>query len=183
MKKKIILFSLITVSILLLSGYSYWRGKKFICPIKYSSDIVIRCDDRGEGLFAEPRSGGRLHNGIDLYAKVGTTVLSSRSGRVLKATRNKGMGKFVVIRHRGGYTTVYGHLDKILVRKGQYVRQGRPIGKVGKTGNARYADMLPHLHFELRKWGKPQDPLIYIVDKSKGQNIVTTSSETVCLNN
>ena len=57
--------------------------------------------------------------------------------------------------------TVYGHLLYFFVRRDDYVRQGQVIGRVGKTGNARAIDMLPHLHFEVRENGVPQDPLEY----------------------
>ena len=80
------------------------------------------------------------------------------------------MGKYVIIRHWGGYTTVYGHLDKIYVRKYQRVSRGRAIGTVGRTGNARYSGIQPHLHFEIKRKGIPQDPLDYIIDKSKEQS-------------
>ena len=115
--KKIALILLIIISVSFLVGFNFSRWKSFICPIKYKDEIVIRCDGRGDGFFAAGRRGGRLHNGIDLYAKVGTPVLASRYGRVIVATSNRGMGKYVIIRHWGGYTTVYGHLNKIYVKK------------------------------------------------------------------
>lgn len=167
--RKISLVILIFLSFSLLAGYRFVKSQKFLCPIKYDDEIIIRCDGRGDGFFATERSGGRLHNGVDFYAKVGTPVLSSRSGRVIAAKRNRGMGKYVIIRHWGGYTTVYGHLDKIYVKKNQRISQGRSIGAVGKTGNARYSGILPHVHFEIKRNGIPLDPLNYIKDKSKEQ--------------
>jgi murein DD-endopeptidase MepM/ murein hydrolase activator NlpD len=107
---------------------------------------------------------------VDFYAKVGTPVYASRSGRVIAAKRNRGMGKYVIIRHWGGYTTVYGHLDKIYVKKNQRISQGKIIGSVGKTGNARYAGIQPHLHFEIKRKGIPQDPLYHIVGNSKSRS-------------
>ena len=173
--KKIALFLLIIMSVSLLAGFCFFKWRTFACPIDYKEEIVIRCDGRGEGFFAAGRRGGRLHNGIDLYAKVGTPVLASRSGRVIAATRNRGMGKFVIVRHRAGFTTVYGHLDKIYVKKNQRVSQGKVIGTVGKTGNARYRGIQSHLHFEIRKKGIPQDPLNYIEEaRSKNSKIITS---------
>jgi murein DD-endopeptidase MepM/ murein hydrolase activator NlpD len=168
--KKISLVLLIALSFSLLAGYRSVKPQKFICPIKYEGEIVIRCDGRGDGFFAAERRGGRLHNGVDFYAKVGTPVLSSRSGRVIAAKRNRGMGKYVIIRHWSGYTTVYGHLDKIYVKKNQRVSRGRVIGTVGKTGNARYRDILPHVHFEIKRKGIPQDPLDYIIGRSEDRS-------------
>ncbi|MCX5711907.1 MAG: M23 family metallopeptidase, partial [Candidatus Omnitrophica bacterium] len=72
------------------------------------------------------------------------------------------MGNYIVIRHTDGLKTIYGHLNDILVKKNSYVRQGRIIGSVGKTGNSRSNRILSHLHFELRKDGVPQDPLTYL---------------------
>ena len=134
----------------------------FISPIEYKGDIVIRNDNCGDGLFASSRSGRRMHKGIDLFADVGTPVLSAKSGRVVSATANRGMGKYVIIRHRDNIITIYGHLSAIFVQKNDSVRQGQVIGSVGKTGNARSSQILPHLHFEIRKNGIPQDPLEYI---------------------
>ncbi|MDD5432417.1 MAG: M23 family metallopeptidase [Candidatus Omnitrophica bacterium] len=160
--KKILLILVIILPIYLLATVYFLGSSNFVCPIKYENGIVIRCDNHGEGHFAANRSGNRLHNGIDLLAEVGTPIFSSRWGRVVSAKQNRGMGKYVVIRHRGNITTIYGHLSEILVFKGQFIRQGQVIGKVGKTGNANYRDILPHLHFEVRKDGIPQDPLQFL---------------------
>ena len=160
--KKIITIISIIVLIFAFIGMAGLDKQYFICPIEYKSDILIRNDNRGDGLFASSRSGRRLHKGIDLMADVGEAVLAAKSGKVISATQNKGMGKYVIIRHRDNCITIYGHLSEILVRKNDYVRQGQLIGRVGKTGNARARDILPHLHFEIRKNGVPQDPLEYI---------------------
>jgi murein DD-endopeptidase MepM/ murein hydrolase activator NlpD len=66
-----------------------------------------------------------------------------------------GYGKLVVIRHRDGYSTRYGHLSRIVATKGRHIRQGQRIGYVGNTGRSTGA----HLHFEVRKNGKPINPL------------------------
>lgn len=160
--KKVLFIILIIVSIFVFLGLTWMDKQYFVCPVEYKSDIIIRNDNRGDGLFASKRSGGRMHNGIDLLADVGTPVLTARSGKVISATRNRGMGKYIIVLHRGKIITIYGHLAEIFVRKNDYVRQGQVIGSVGKTGNARSRDMLPHLHFEIRKNGIPQDPLEYI---------------------
>jgi len=160
--KKPTIALLVILSIWLLVGFRFLKPARYICPIRYQDNIIIRCDGRGDGFFASGRSGGRLHNGIDFYARVGTPIIASRSGRVIAAKRNFGMGNYVIIRHRGNITTVYGHLNKIYVKKNQSVRQGKVIGSVGKTGNARFRDIKPHLHFEIRKKGLPQDPLDYL---------------------
>ncbi len=160
--KKIFLFILIITTGFISLGLVALDKECFICPIVYKTDILVRNDQCGDGLFAASRTGRRLHKGLDLLASVGEPVLAAKSGRVISATENRGMGKYVIIRHADSIITIYGHLSEILVRKNDYLRQGQIIGKVGKTGNARSSSMLPHLHFEIRKNGFPQDPLEYI---------------------
>lgn len=142
-----------------------FRADKFVflSPIDYSGDIPIRRDDYGDGAFGARRSRGRrTHLGIDILAEVGISVIAVKSGVVLKAERNHGMGKYVEIKHKEGLVTLYGHLSKIMVKRGQRVLQGDIIGEVGKTGNANRRLILPHLHFEIRKFGAAQDPVDYL---------------------
>lgn len=160
--KKILLFLMIILPIYLLIGLYFLDKDYFLCPIKYQGDIIIRSDSRGDGFFGADRNGRRLHQGIDLFAEVGTPVLAVRSGRAIAAKQNRGMGKYVIIRHPGNIITIYGHLSEIYVTKGKFIRQGEVIARVGKTGNANYRDIQPHLHFEVRKNGAPQDPLEYL---------------------
>jgi murein DD-endopeptidase MepM/ murein hydrolase activator NlpD len=159
---RILLVVLIIVLAFVLVGIASMDKQYFICPIEYKGNIIIRHDNHGDGLFASSRSGRRMHKGLDLFADVGTPVLTAKSGRVVGATQNRGMGKYIIILHRGNLITIYGHLSAIFVQKNDSVRQGQVIGRVGKTGNARSSQMLPHLHFEIRKNGIPQDPLEYI---------------------
>lgn len=160
--KKIFLFSLILFPPYLLASLYFLDKDSFLCPIGYANDIVIRNDGRGDGFFAAKRSGNRMHQGLDLWADIGTPVLASRSGRVIAAKQNRGMGSFVIIRHPYNITTIYGHLSKIEVEANQFVRQGQIVGRVGKTGNANFSEIQPHLHFEVRKNNIPQDPLGYL---------------------
>lgn len=160
--KKIFLVILILAVAYIFVNLALLDKQYFACPIKYKSDLVIRQDNYGNGLFASDRSGKRIHKGIDLLSKVGTPVLATKSGRVLAATQNRGMGKYVIIQHKHNTISIYGHLSEINVRKYDYVSQGQVVGKVGKTGNAANRNMLPHLHFEIRKNGVPQDPLQYL---------------------
>ncbi len=160
--KKILLIILILAAVSIFPGLALLDKQHFICPVAYKSDIIIRNDNRGDGLFASSRSGRRMHRGIDLLADVGVPVFAAKTGKVISATRNRGMGRYVIIRHKDNIITIYGHLSEIFVRKNDSVHQGQIIGKVGKTGNARFYGILPHLHFEIRKNGVPQDPLEYI---------------------
>jgi len=160
--KKILIFLLIILPLSFLASLYFLDKHYFICPIDYTQDMVIRSDGRGDGFFGAERNGNRLHQGVDFLAELGTPILASRSGIVIAATQNRGMGKYVIIKHSGGLNSIYGHLSQINVHKYQYVRQGEVIGAVGKTGNANYRDILPHLHFEIRKKGVPQNPLEYL---------------------
>lgn len=95
------------------------------------------------------------HTGIDIAAARGTSVKASAAGYVILAGWAGGYGKCVIIDHGGYWSTLYGHLDTIGVSLNQQVTQGSVIGKVGSTGYSTG----PHLHFEVRYRGDPQDPL------------------------
>lgn len=99
----------------------------------------------------------RPHFGIDLRARVGTTVRSAGSGKVLSAGKKGGYGKAIEIAHEGGLRTLYAHLSSIdkRIRAGSYVKQGQVIGKSGNTGISSG----PHLHFGLYKNNRPINPL------------------------
>jgi murein DD-endopeptidase MepM/ murein hydrolase activator NlpD len=160
--KKIFISLLVALPFYFLISLYFLDKHYFLCPIEYKADIIIRSDSRGNGFFAAERNGKRTHEGIDLFAQIGTPVLACRSGQVIAARRSRGMGNYIIIRHPGNLTTIYGHLSKIYVHRRQFVRQGEVIASVGKTGNANYRDIQPHLHFEVRKDGIPQDPLDYL---------------------
>jgi len=99
-----------------------------------------------------------FHAGIDIAGPTGTNIVAAESGRVSYAGYMRGYGNVIILSHDGGYSTVYGHNSVNLVKKGQYVKKGSIIGKVGRTGNATG----PHLHFEVRLGGKPLNPLSYL---------------------
>lgn len=153
---------LIILPAYLIINFYYLDKDYFLCPIEYKRDMIIRSDSRGDGFFGAGRSGNRLHQGIDFLAQVGAPVLAARSGIVAVAKKTRGMGNFVVIKHRGRLTTIYGHLNEIYVAKNEFVRQGQAVGSVGKTGNANSRAILPHLHFEVRENNVPHNPLEYL---------------------
>lgn len=161
--KRFSAFLLVAVTLFVPAALYLTDKSPFLCPIEYRRGIDIRSDSMGDGFFRSPRNGNRLHNGIDLLAEIGTPVRAARSGIVtVSKDQPKGMGTYVVIAHWGRLTTLYGHLSRVYVKEGQFVRQGETIGAVGKTGNANYQSIRPHLHFEVRKEGIPQDPLAYL---------------------
>ena len=111
------------------------------------------------GYRKDPFTGRRaFHSGLDLSTGYGARVDASMDGIVTYAGWMGGYGKLVVIRHRNGYTTRYGHLSRILVTKNRRVRQGQRIGYTGNTGRSTG----PHLHFEVRQNGKPLNPRKFI---------------------
>jgi len=160
-KEKVLLFLLLVLPVFLVVSL-YSLDKEYVAnPVQNKGYLLVRSDARGDGYFASKRNGRKLHNGIDLYAALGAPVVAARSGIVVAATHNRGMGDYIIIKHADGLTTIYGHLSEIAVLKGQHVRQKDGIGRVGKTGNANFRDIQPHLHFEIRKNEVPQDPLEY----------------------
>ncbi|RMF59954.1 MAG: M23 family metallopeptidase, partial [Calditrichaeota bacterium] len=104
-----------------------------------------------------------FHKGVDLATNKGTPVYATADGYVTFAGLNGGFGRMVEINHKYGFVTYYGHLNKIYVRKGQFVKRGEKIGEVGKTGLATNT----HLHYEVRYKGKPINPLSFFLDESE----------------
>ncbi len=104
------------------------------------------------------------HNGVDLDGEPGDPIYSAGAGTVAKAGFGKGYGNHVIIEHREGYTSKYGHMrDAPLVEAGQVIRGGKQLGVVGSTGMSTG----PHLHFEIRKDGEPVDPASFYPEYRK----------------
>lgn len=101
---------------------------------------------------------GRLHAGVDLGCPVGTPVGAAAAGTVIHAGEAGGYGIAVYIQHGPNVVVRYGHLSKLLVRRGQQVERGERIALSGNTGNSSG----PHLHLEFRVGGSPVDPLKYL---------------------
>lgn len=113
----------------------------------------------GYGWRIHPITGQRrFHDGLDIAANHGNPVYAYTDGRVVEAGWNGGYGNCVLIDHGNGLKTRYAHLSRIDVRVGQKVKVGQRIGAVGSTGNSTG----PHLHFEVIKNGKTQNPLNYL---------------------
>ena len=98
------------------------------------------------------------HTGIDIAAPNGTPVKAPAAGEVIYDGWLRGYGRVVVLNHGKGYSTLYAHLSASLVKEGQEVKEGAVIGRVGKTGNVTGY----HLHFEVRIYGTPADPMKYL---------------------
>jgi murein DD-endopeptidase MepM/ murein hydrolase activator NlpD len=97
----------------------------------------------------------RMHEGVDISARTGTPIQAAETGLVVYTGRQRGYGKLVIVDHGGGVSTLYAHCSALLVSRGQMVRRGQTIARVGSTGLSTG----PHCHFELRIRGQPVNPL------------------------
>ncbi len=105
------------------------------------------------------KGDGSFHDGIDISAELGATVLAADSGTVIySGDEIKGYGNIVILRHPSKMITVYAHNQRNLVKEGDRVTRAQPIALVGKSGGARK----PHLHFELRLDENPANPMPYL---------------------
>lgn len=98
------------------------------------------------------------HDGIDISANRGASVVAARDGKVIFSDRLSGYGNVVIIEHASDYTTVYAHNQENLVRTGAMIRRGQKIATVGSSGE--HDD--PLLHFEIRKNNVARNPLFYL---------------------
>jgi len=107
------------------------------------------------GKFA---SNGSLNKGIDIAGDLGQPVFAASDGAVVYAGSGlRGYGELIIIKHSDTYVSAYGHNRRLLVREGQQVKAGQSIAEMGSTGTDRVK-----LHFEIRRQGKPVDPLQFL---------------------
>ena len=123
-------------------------GIKFLWPIAVTDRMYV------SSVYGD----GRNHTGIDITGYEGTDIYASLDGTVSYAGPASGYGYLVVINHKNGYQTAYGHMSAIYVKAGQTVKQGDVIAACGHTGRATG----DHVHFEIRKNGKTVNPANYI---------------------
>ncbi|MEM8770711.1 MAG: M23 family metallopeptidase [Pseudomonadota bacterium] len=135
-----------------VAGYdpiAYVKGQPFLrAPVE-------GCVSSGFG----PRRGGAgsFHEGVDLYTGAPRPVAAGGDGVVSFVGSQRGYGRTVIIKHRDGVETRYGHLSSFKrgLRSGDRVRRGQTIGATGRSGNATAV----HLHYEILIGGRPRDPL------------------------
>ncbi|VVN94980.1 peptidoglycan DD-metalloendopeptidase family protein [Pseudomonas fluorescens] len=109
-------------------------------------------------LIGKFSSNGSLNKGIDIAGDLGQPVLAASDGTVVYAGSGlRGYGELVIIKHSDTYVSAYGHNRRLLVREGQQVKVGQAIAEMGSTGTDRVK-----LHFEIRRQGKPVDPLQFL---------------------
>jgi murein DD-endopeptidase MepM/ murein hydrolase activator NlpD len=114
----------------------------------------------GFGYSEDPINGKtRFHEGVDIVAPRGTPVIAPADGVVVFSGWDSGLGRMIVIAHGYGYSTAYGHCNSLLVRKGDQVRRGDVIAYVGSSGRSTG----PHLHYEVRRNGRVDNPYNYLV--------------------
>ncbi|MHB1336452.1 MAG: murein hydrolase activator EnvC family protein [Candidatus Humimicrobiaceae bacterium] len=135
-----------------LQSYSYGSAPsgKLLWPVlgKISSGFGNRKSYSGNTKF---------HAGLDIYAQTGSPIYAAETGQVIKAEYDGGYGYCILIYHGGNFATFYAHLSGFAISNGQYVQKGQIIGYVGTTGFTTG----PHLHFEVRIKGTPNNPLNY----------------------
>jgi len=112
----------------------------------------------GFGYRRDPFNGKRrFHYGIDISSPSGTPVYATADGMVRSCNSSVSYGKIVKLDHGFGYSTVYAHLSRILVKPGEVVKRGQKIAEVGCTGRST----APHLHYEVQQFGIRKNPLDY----------------------
>ena len=128
----------------------------FLWPIEGKPRIASFFGWRKKG--SRKNRGERMHEGIDISGVKGQKLFASAAGRVVDVAYVRGYGRTVIVYHGGGWSTLYAHLSKYNVKKGQEVNSGDVVGLMGRTGRAQAV----HLHFEIRKDGIPVNPVDYL---------------------
>ena len=147
--ENLIPYSFISGSLLNSTERSFFLKTLFRKPLE---NIYITS---GYGYRMHPFDGTRqFHTGIDYRASIGTSVYSSRDGIVSDTGVLGNYGLYIIIKHDGGYETVYSHLDKLTVKVNDRIFSGQIIAESGNSGISTG----PHLHFEIRKKGIPLNP-------------------------
>jgi len=140
----------------------YEANKDLFANIPSIKPITGAYSIRGYGMRIHPVLGiRRMHEGIDIIADVGTNIFAAADGVVRYAGRTRGgYGTVVEISHGYGYSTLYAHISKALVRPGQSVKRGDMIARSGRTGLVSG----PHLHYEVRRYGRKLNPVDFFFD-------------------
>jgi murein DD-endopeptidase MepM/ murein hydrolase activator NlpD len=124
----------------------------------YSPDAWV---SSAYGYRSDPISGGKkFHDGMDVVAPRRTPIIATADGVVKFAGWRAGLGRMVEIKHGYGYSTVFGHNEKLSVKKGDRVKRGDVVALLGSTGRSTG----PHLHYEIRRNGKTKNPYKYVID-------------------
>ncbi|MDD0972413.1 peptidoglycan DD-metalloendopeptidase family protein [Pseudomonas fontis] len=132
-----------------------------------TAPVQVPASERSAGGWAWPANGvligkfasnGSLNKGVDIAGDLGQPVFAASDGSVVYAGSGlRGYGELIIIKHSDTYVSAYGHNRRLLVREGQQVKVGQTIAEMGSTGTDRVK-----LHFEIRRQGKPVDPLQFL---------------------
>jgi murein DD-endopeptidase MepM/ murein hydrolase activator NlpD len=130
-----------------------------IFPVKKDTGVEI---SSGYGMRMHPtKKVEMMHNAVDIRAPKGTPIYATADGMIRKVEKNfkqgEGYGKYIIIDHEGGYSTLYSQLSEYNTTEGKEVKQGDIIGYVGQTGLSTG----PHLHYEVMKDGENVNPEDY----------------------
>ncbi len=137
-------------------------------PVKRRSTsdlLVFGCPSEGRitshyGKRTDPVfEGTAIHCGIDIASRIGTPINAAADGRVKYVGNKTHWGNVIIIEHAKGYQTIYAHMHKFGVCSGDTVSRGQLIGYLGNTGKSTG----PHLHYEIRYFGKPLNPLPFLL--------------------
>jgi len=128
---------------------AYALGEAFDKPVRgrLTSGFGYRRDP-----FTRRRA---FHTGIDIACRIGTRVHAAQGGKVIYAGIKHGYGRTIILEHKFGYKTIYGHLAHINISKGQWIKKGQTIGLTGNSGRSTG----PHLHFEISLKNRIINPL------------------------
>lgn len=122
------------------------------------ADVRFEWPVRGRITTCFAPENGRAHDGIDIAVPEGTPVRAAEAGKVIYSGVLGAYGNLVVVRHAGPYTSLYAHNERNLAEQGDFVEKGDVIADSGETGNATG----PHVHFEIRRARKPDNPILYL---------------------
>jgi murein DD-endopeptidase MepM/ murein hydrolase activator NlpD len=127
-------------------------GRAFVWPV------------RGRVVSDYGPKGGGLHNdGINIAAAQGTPIRAAESGVVVYAGNElRGFGNLILLQHAEGWMTTYAHAEEIVVHRGEQVRRGQVIGRVGSTGNVTS----PQVHFEIRRGSRAVNPREHLASET-----------------
>lgn len=152
----------------LLKTYDFKHNLQPSIPVKHNSTsdlLVFGCPTEGRitshfGKRTDPVfEGTAIHYGIDIASHIGTPIMAAADGRIKYVGNKTHWGNVIIIDHAKGYQTIYAHLHKFGVCSGDTVSRGQKIGYLGNTGKSTG----PHLHYEIRYFGKPLNPLPFLL--------------------
>ncbi len=122
------------------------------------ADVAFEWPVRGKITTCFAPENGRAHDGIDIAVPEGTPVRAAEAGKVVYSAALGAYGNLIVVRHAGPYTSLYAHNEKNFAAPGDFVEKGDVIAESGESGNATG----PHVHFEIRRQRKPDNPILYL---------------------